>query len=214
MWLRQAAFGRAVVPDVNWMLIMSSRWRGESGVTAWLVCEYRRSLKGVVDLKSETSRRPAELSTRMTLCRDGTDADSIDPEVRSGEICLSSDMFSRGGLKGRLVSVPIMRCVAERCDRAEITWGELNAGFSGTYVVSKRMFARPFFRCTYQNRPELKQSICCLATFSQHVHLDQLSISMSYHSELDIVSQADSHSHALLYTLCLQPCCDRATPMV
>lgn len=103
------------------MLMMSSRWRGESGVIDWGVCVYRRSLKEVVDLKSETSRRPAELSTRMTFWRDGTEADLIDPDVRSGEICLSSDIFSRGGLKGRLVSVPIMRCVAERCDRAEIT---------------------------------------------------------------------------------------------
>jgi hypothetical protein len=67
VWLRQAALGRAVVPDVNWMLIMSFRWRGESGVIDWGVCEYRRSLKEVVDLKSEISRRPAELSTRMTF---------------------------------------------------------------------------------------------------------------------------------------------------
>jgi hypothetical protein len=42
-------------------------------------------------------------------------------------------MFSRGGLYGRFVSVPIMRCEAVRCDNAEMTCVELKAGFKGTY---------------------------------------------------------------------------------
>ena len=131
---RHAAFGMAVVPDVNWMLIVSLGFSGASGVRFRReVCPYRRSSKGIVDLSAATSTRPRELSTRIISLRDGTDADSMPrPDSRSGAICLSSVMFSRGGLKARFVSAPMMRRVAERCDNAEMTWAELNAGFRGT----------------------------------------------------------------------------------
>ena len=45
-------------------------------------------------------------------------------------------MFSRGGLKGRFVSVLIIKWVAERWERAAVTCGELNAGFRGTWERS------------------------------------------------------------------------------
>ena len=36
-------------------------------------------------------------------------------------------------MRGRLVSVLMMRWAVVRWVRAEITWGALNAGFSGTF---------------------------------------------------------------------------------
>jgi hypothetical protein len=152
----------------------------------------------------------------MIFCRDGTEVDSIDPEVRSGAICLRSDTFSRGGLKGKLVSVPIMRCVAERCDRAETTWGELNAGFRGTYIVSQCIMPWEFpFHMLTRMAPSLNKAYVVLSVISQYIDLDQLCIdSISYHSKLNIIPQADSYSHALLDAQFLQSCCDGATPLV
>jgi hypothetical protein len=71
---RQAALGALVVPDVNWMLMMSSLWRGEEGMTGRvreLVKELRRVEKGVVEGKeiSCLERWSSELFTRMTLRR-------------------------------------------------------------------------------------------------------------------------------------------------
>ena len=43
--------------------------------------------------------------------------------------------LERGSLRGRLVSVLIMRWAAVRWLRAEMTWGALNAGFRGTFDV-------------------------------------------------------------------------------
>jgi len=46
--VRQAAFGEEVVPDVNCMLMVSSRCRGESGVTEEVEFGDRMSVKFVV----------------------------------------------------------------------------------------------------------------------------------------------------------------------
>ena len=43
-WVRQAAFGREVVPEVNWMLMMSSEERDRSGLEALGLLFRRRSL--------------------------------------------------------------------------------------------------------------------------------------------------------------------------
>jgi hypothetical protein len=58
----------------------------------------------------------------MIVRKDGTEADSTLVAVSMvGAICLSNEVFSRGGLNGRLVSAPIIRCDAERCESAEMT---------------------------------------------------------------------------------------------
>lgn len=106
----EAAFGIDVVPDVNWMLTISSGWSSGSGLILWrMLLEDRRSAKAVVALSCETSMRDEELSTRIKLRRDGTDSDSSFLVVRSGIICSNKVMFSRGVLYGRLVSVPIIK---------------------------------------------------------------------------------------------------------
>src|SRR5438045_8919714 len=80
--------------------------------------------------------RPAELFISVIERREGTDADSTLSELsKVGEICLSNVTFSRGGLYGRFVSVPIIRCDAERWESAEMTCVELKAGFKGTWTV-------------------------------------------------------------------------------
>lgn len=112
-WVRQAAFWVEVVPEVNWMLMMSvlERYWGGRGVEgSWL----RRSRKGVVDLKGAESMRPEELSTRIKCLRVGTVGESRLEPVRSGISCWNSGIFERGGLNGRLVSVLMIKCEASR----------------------------------------------------------------------------------------------------
>ena len=105
--VKQAALGIDVVPLVNWMLMISSAFSTTSPTSAedW---QSDISLKGVAPRR--LSKGPLALFTIMILRRVGTDADSTLLAVLIlGEICLSSDTFSRGGLNGRLVSAPIMR---------------------------------------------------------------------------------------------------------
>ena len=52
--------------------------------------------------------------------------------ARSGTNCASSGTLLRGGFRGRVVSVLMIRCDALRWLNAEITWGALNAGLRGT----------------------------------------------------------------------------------
>jgi len=132
-----------VVPDVNCMLIMSSTCRGESGMTACWLVEFMRSLNGTVACRAETSIRFDELSTRNTFRRERTALDCSKEASRSGVISLSRDMFSLGGLKGRFVSAPIIRCEASRWLSAEMTCGELKAGFSGTCSRSVHFYILP-----------------------------------------------------------------------
>ena len=132
-WVRQAAFGALVVPDVNCIFTMSSRWSSASGTTlSFREVEPKRSVKGVVERKGEVSIRPWELSTSIMLRREGTDADPNSEADRSGTMVLRSVIFSLGGLYGKFVSVPIIRWVASRWESAEMTCGALKAGFRGT----------------------------------------------------------------------------------
>lgn len=57
---------------------------------------------------------------------------SSDGPSRLGTKDSRRGIFERGGLRGRLVSAPMMRCEAERWLSAERTWGALKAGFRGT----------------------------------------------------------------------------------
>lgn len=134
-WVKQAAFGKEVVPDVNWMLIISSGSRGESGTIAFPVSEEecRRDSNGVIAEKDETSIRDSELSTRKIFRSEVTLADSIFSASKSGTICFKRVTFSLGFLNGKFVSVPMIKCAASRCESAAITCGELKAGLSGTF---------------------------------------------------------------------------------
>lgn len=114
--MRHAAFGALVVPDVNWMLTISSLCNSSSGTTvsAFLALENRRSVNGVVAWKEEVLIRSSELLTSIIFRSDGTDADSNFEFSRSGEIVLRSVTFSLGDLYGKVVSVPIIRCAASK----------------------------------------------------------------------------------------------------
>ncbi len=117
--VKQAAFGIEVVPLVNWILIMSSTCKLMPLISAedWFK---KISLKGVVP--RSLLKEVLELSTIMILRREGTEADCKRLESSmAGAICFSNVVFSRGCLNGRLVSAPIKRCEAERCESAEIT---------------------------------------------------------------------------------------------
>lgn len=121
-----------MVPDVNWMLTISSLSKALSGSTAAGLSEENSSKNGVVAEKDEMSIREEELSTRIIFRNEGIDADSSFFAERSGTICFRSVIFSLGGLYGRFVSVPIIKCSASRCDNAAMTCGALKAGFNGT----------------------------------------------------------------------------------
>ena len=130
------------MPDVNWMLTISSLCSSSSGATVsdFLAVENRRSVNGVVAWKEEVLIRSSELLTSIIFRNDGTEADSSSEFSRSGKIVLRSVIFSLGDLYGRLVSVPIIRCAASKWFKAAITCGALNAGFSGTYSHSTLAF--------------------------------------------------------------------------
>jgi hypothetical protein len=102
-----------VVPDVNWMFITSlfERCCGGSARGEGLL---RRSTKDVLHLNALGSTRPDELSTRITLFRLGTVGDSRFGLVRLGTSCWNSGTLERGLLKGRLVSVLMIKCEASR----------------------------------------------------------------------------------------------------
>lgn len=131
-WERQAALGREVVPEVNWMLMVSLGWRGDFGKGSRLCPERRMWLYSVMGLREEGLMRPSELLTMMICWSDGTTLDSSFGDWRSGMICWSSGIFDRGSFLGRFVSVPMMRWEASRWLRAEMTCCELKLGFRGT----------------------------------------------------------------------------------
>ena len=67
--------------------------------------------------------------------REGRSSDwRVEELERLGTRWWRRGMLERGGLRGRLVSVPMIRWEAERWLRPERTWGALNAGFSGTFL--------------------------------------------------------------------------------
>ena len=102
------------MPDVNCMLTMSSLCSSSSGTTAspFLEPHTRRSLKSEVARKEEVSIRFSELAARMIFRNEGTEAESSFEVDRSGNMVLSNVIFSLGGLYGRFVSVPIIKCAA------------------------------------------------------------------------------------------------------
>jgi hypothetical protein len=58
--------------------------------------------------------RPEELSTRTKCFRLGTIGDSSCELARLGINCWNNGTFERGGLKGKLVSVLMIKCEASR----------------------------------------------------------------------------------------------------
>lgn len=98
-WVRQAAFGDDVVPDVNCMLTISSGCSGAEGlILSLLEVEWNREENGVVAVKNEVSIRPDELSTIKIFRNEGTDSDCRVEDVRSLARAFNSVTFSRGGL--------------------------------------------------------------------------------------------------------------------
>jgi hypothetical protein len=78
--------------------------------TGWLVSvSLLMDVKGFVARKGVGSILPAELSTRMTFLREGASSDSSFELAESLMIVSSIDTFDLGRLKGRLVSVPMIR---------------------------------------------------------------------------------------------------------
>ena len=74
-WVRQAALGREVVPEVNWMLMISSGDKDRSALEVLPSACDRTSLKLSRGFRFEASTRPSEFSTRMTCFRDGIESD-------------------------------------------------------------------------------------------------------------------------------------------
>ena len=104
---------------------------GEGGIGGGTWRSANRSTKGVVARKWVVSMRPEALSTRTTWLRDGTFSDSNFEAKRSGTRASRRVMLLRGGLNGRLVSMPMTRWEASRWVSADMTWVALKAGLSG-----------------------------------------------------------------------------------
>jgi hypothetical protein len=144
---------------------------------------------------------------------EGTASDSTFLPPRSGIICFKRDTFSLGGLYGRFVSVPMTKCAASKCRRAEMTCMELNAGFSGTYFqLAQCLFPFPsllpsssgpssppqhFSRqiTTYQYSPQFKQRI-------------------SNHRKLPRIPQTNRNPLPLSHTPISQPPRNSITPLI
>ena len=117
---RQAAFGAEVVPDVNWILTISLFERGESGEGADVEESCDIEAHGVVTRKDDGSTRPLELSTSTICLSVGMASEVRVGDDRSGTMDCSKETLDLGDLYGRLVSVPMIRCVAERWLNADI----------------------------------------------------------------------------------------------
>jgi hypothetical protein len=105
---KQEALGIDVVPDVNWILTVSS------GCKNWFSNEpappaSKTSSYEMVARRADISILPEELSTIITSLRDGTDSDSTRGLSRLGIICFSKGMLSLGAFLERFVSVDITR---------------------------------------------------------------------------------------------------------
>jgi hypothetical protein len=138
-WVRHAALGMAVVPDVNWMLTMSFglRFRSVKGRPS---ADNSDTIdeNGVKLLYEVTSTRPAELSRRMICFRVGTRLELSFELQRSPTRCWSSGILLRGSLRGRLDSVLIIRWLDSRCPNAAAICMALNEGFNGTLLQNVR----------------------------------------------------------------------------
>jgi len=199
-WVRHAAFGNEVVPDVNWMLMMSSLSRGESGTMALPFCkvEWRRDSNGVVAEKVETSIRESELLTRKIFRNEGMLADSTFAASKSGTICFRRATFSLGFLNGKFVSVPIIKCAASRCESAAMTCGELKAGFRGTFLSVSSLL--PFWYLDV-----------ALRTYKYSTKLEK---GVRNNSKLPGVPQTNRNSLSLFNTLLSQPRRNNIAPLI
>ena len=134
LWVKQAALGKLVVPDVNWMLTISSECRVSSVSTPCGEGPPSSKTSSYFNIAPKCSSlliRPWEFSTTMIFWIEGTAWEWIEVE-KLGTSSMSNGTFDRGGFLGKFVSVLMMRCFADRCDNAEITWEALKAGLSGT----------------------------------------------------------------------------------
>ena len=114
------------------MLTISLLESGESAEGADVEESCAIEAHGVVARRDDESTLPLELSTNMICLRLGMASEVRAVDERSGTIDCNRDTLDLGGLYGRLVSVPMMRCVAARWLNAETIWGALKAGFNGT----------------------------------------------------------------------------------
>lgn len=134
-WERQAALGAEVVPEVNWMLTISLFERTPEGVGAVVSVSRLILIQCVVALNRDGSILPAELSTRMTCSSEDARSDSSFELAESLMRVSNIGTFDRGVLKGRFVSVPMMRWDALKWFRALITCVAPNEGLSGTRMA-------------------------------------------------------------------------------
>lgn len=74
----------------------------------------RMSVKPVAAATGPRDDEEEELSTSMIFLSEGTDSDSTFEACRSGTSSLSKEVLSLGGLYGRFVSLPIIRCADSR----------------------------------------------------------------------------------------------------
>jgi hypothetical protein len=136
LWVKQAALGIDVVPLVNCIFTISSQLTSFSpGTPALLIPPSSKTFSyGIVAFMGPVSTLPAELLTRMTDLREGTTSDSKVPILwMSGIRAERRSILERGGLRGRFVSVLMIKWDAVRCVSADNTCDEVKAGFRGTW---------------------------------------------------------------------------------
>ena len=74
-------------------------------------------------------------------------------------------MFERGSFLGMLVSRPMTRWLAERCDRAEMTCGAVKAGLRGTFTVQFQLPLRmKSTQLAHEDGTEFEQRVRYLST--------------------------------------------------
>jgi hypothetical protein len=150
-------------------------------------------------------KRPEELSTKMTLERDGTEDDSSLLFERLGTKDVNRGIFERGAFLGRLVSVEMMRCAAVRCDIADSTCVLLNAGLRGTYSFCQlkiEILHKGLLGLT-RTAPSLNNAYVTwllISVFSQQQRKNN-----THRSKLSIVAQHNSTSIPSLHTPLHQP---------
>ena len=109
-----------MVPDVNWMLTISLWERGDEGVGGDVDVSDDIEVQGVRALNGEGSTRPAEFSTRMMFWREEMEEDSSLEDERLGTRDCNSSTLLFGGLNGRFVSVPMIKCEADKWLKADV----------------------------------------------------------------------------------------------
>jgi hypothetical protein len=140
---------------------------GEDGVGADVEVSCDMVVQGVRARSGEVATRPEELSTKITFLREGIWDEVTEEAERSSMRDSSIGTLERGCLKGRFVSAPMMRCVAERWLNAEAICVALKAGLRGTriapslnsaYVTVANSMLLP--RCTQTRSPFCTPKLC------------------------------------------------------